>query len=261
MPFGGREFEAVVDQVIDYLPQAIGVASDGDSGLHDGGQLDAALLGHTAKHLYGALDEAVEANRTPIDGQLLGIRFGQQQQLVDQQAQLPAFVGDVAEHLLVLGGRPFAVERDLDRALHGCQRGAQLVGGIVDELAMPLQVVAQQVEKVVDRQRQFVQLVAGATNRQAFLEMAGAESRGGGDDPRQRARGPASQEKAQQGRDEQDHEACGHHQLRDLGQIVLQCGQRRADLHGIGRDPDLADPPRRDAIAGDGQKRGVAGAR
>ncbi len=160
----GREFQAVVDQVVDNLAQSVGVAVDRGAGGDVVEKGDASFFGGAAKHVDRAIGELIDVHGPFVDGEVLSVGFGQQQKLVDQHAQLAALVGDFAEHFLVFVDGPLGVERHFDRALYGGQRRPQLVGRIVDELAVAFQIVAQQVEEVVDRQRQLVEFVARAAN-------------------------------------------------------------------------------------------------
>jgi hypothetical protein len=134
---------------------------------------------------------------------------GQRQQLIGQVGQP---VGALGRRLQagVPVGRLRRAQAQLQPRLERCQRGAQLVGGIGDELRLALELPAQALGEVVQRLHQGAQFVLHLDHRQrpqvvrlALLDRAAqplqrAQRRADGE-PHQQQRAQAEHAQAQQG--------------------------------------------------------------
>jgi hypothetical protein len=69
-------------------------------------------------------------------------------------------------------GEVRVVEGDLEHGPSECERGAQFVGGVGDEAALGLERGFQPGEQVVDGVGEASQLVVGAAQRQAFVQVS-----------------------------------------------------------------------------------------
>ncbi len=138
---------------------------------------DACLVGSSRAKLHAARlrDAREHVDRLPhqlaqLDAFKLGrgqfrLRLREQQQLIHQRFQRTALFNDVDHEILILLGRPLAVECYLDGAANRRQRRAQLMRGVSQKVSLDVQIRGDPVEQRVDRFRQEIELVAGPANR------------------------------------------------------------------------------------------------
>ncbi len=88
-------------------------------------------------------------------------------------------------------------EGDLKEGAQARERGAQLVGGVGDEVTLSLEGGLQAGEQAVEGVAELGQLVRGLTEIEAPVQVSGGDDLGGGDDGAQRAQEPAGDEPAQ----------------------------------------------------------------
>lgn len=88
-------------------------------------------------------------------------------------------------------------EGDLQQGAQAGERGAQLVGGVGDEVALGVEGGLQAGEQVVGRVAELGQLVRGLAESKSPVEVSGGDDCGGGGDGAQRAQEPAGDEPAQ----------------------------------------------------------------
>ncbi len=112
-----------------------------------------------------SVGEAEEALQQPLD-------------VVELDLEPVGETGDVRRNWYRFG------HSHLERGPHPGKRRAKLVRGIGDELALKGERALEAVEQLVERVRQFFQLVVGAVEVEALMQV------GGGDFPRSRRHGP-----------------------------------------------------------------------
>ena len=169
---GRRELDRVVEQIVDHLPQPAGVADDRRTARECRPPARCRALRRRRETSRRCFDEAIELQRLVEPHIAAAVALGQQQQLIDERRQLLTLVGNDDQQRLVLFGRTRSgVERDVDRTANGGQRRTEFVRRIGDELALLRQVVGDAIEKVIDRERKLIEFVAGAANRQPFVEV------------------------------------------------------------------------------------------
>ena len=99
-----------------------------------------------------------------------------------------------------LGVRAGVAERDFEHGPRAGERRAQLVRGVGDELPLRAERRVQAAEEIVDRVRQFAQVVIRLPDRQPLVQVRGGDPLRGGGDPPQRAQRAAGREPAERHR-------------------------------------------------------------
>ena len=89
-------------------------------------------------------------------------------------------------------------ERDLDQRSLACQRRAQLVRGVGDELALRLERGVEPPEQVIEGVPEFLELVLRAVEGQALVQAGGGDPSGRAGDGPDRSQHPAGNEPAGQ---------------------------------------------------------------
>ena len=128
---GPAVFESVVDQVHQYLVEAVRVAVDfrGTQALII--HFDGALGVRRPCRGDGRVDNLLHLHGLPV--QAGALRAGECQQVFDQQLHAAGFLFDLVNDHVRIGSHPLAVE--LGVAANTGQRRAQLVGGVADKAA------------------------------------------------------------------------------------------------------------------------------
>jgi hypothetical protein len=83
----GAKLDGIIEQVADDLPQVMPIARHGDGGQFPDSQVDTVVVSYALKHLDNAAYDLVERNRLRVGLQSPGVRFGQEQELVDQRLE------------------------------------------------------------------------------------------------------------------------------------------------------------------------------
>ena len=86
-----------------------------------------------------------------LAGKPARVALGQEQQTIDEDGQGGALLHDVQEQQLILLRGPRPVEHHLDGAADRRQWRTQFVGGVSDEVPVPVDVRGDAVEHAVDR--------------------------------------------------------------------------------------------------------------
>jgi hypothetical protein len=96
-----------------------------------------------------------------------------------------------------LGGGAGVVESDLQHGALSGDGGAQLVGGVGDEVSLGLEGGFEACEQVIKGVAESPELVGRAVQAEAFVQVAGRDPAGGGGDRSQRAQDPAGHDPAE----------------------------------------------------------------
>ena len=186
---GGCELDGVVDEVRQELPQLARIAAQRQRFDADGLQRHPPLLGDRPEHFDGLANQFVQ--RHGLAPQVGTARFAlsQLQQLIDELAEMPAFVVELKQQLLIFLDRARLLERDFDRTLDGRQRGSQLVRSVRHELTILFEMIGDLIEKRVDLDGELIEFVTDAAHSEALVEVTRSQSLGGANDLLQRLDG------------------------------------------------------------------------
>ena len=216
---------AAVDVVVDGVAEEVG-----DEPLDE-----ARVAGRLRRLERGVEREAVvicgggggRADRGEVDGLLAveaALAAGEREQRFDQTFLL------LADGEELLAGVPVGVdagvgiaEGELEQGALEGERGAQLVGGVGDELSLRLEGGFEPAEQSVDGGAELLELVVGSFEVEPAVEVAGGDVAGGVGDGAQRAQSAAGDDPAEP---ERKHR---HHGERDRG-VEEQLVQRRIRL-------------------------------
>jgi hypothetical protein len=125
-----------------------------------------AQLAAPAGALDGVRDDPVEADVVggpPVGGSLAHGPTGELHDVADERGELVELLDDVpAQTLAILGLQARGVLEDLDVGAQGGDRGAQLVAGVGDQVALGLQRARECVERGVEAGGEPGELVASA---------------------------------------------------------------------------------------------------
>ena len=121
----------------------------------------------------GGGDNGVERKRRLVGGRAL-LSAGEDKEAIEQPVDVIELVAQpVAEVHHVRRGGPGLGQRDIEPDSHGGVRGAQLVRGVGDELALGLERPVQAAEQVVEGVGQLLELVVGAAEVEPFVQVGG----------------------------------------------------------------------------------------
>ena len=142
------------------------------------------------------------------------------------------------------GHRPGFGHRHVERGPHSGERCAQLVRGVGDELALERERALEPVEQLVEGVCELLELVVGAGEVQALVQVGGGDLPGGCRDRAQRPQEPPGHQPTDREREpghDRQGDRGGDQQLMPVGAVLRDAGRRV--LSGSRTAPACATTP------------------
>ena len=197
---------------------------------------DLLLLGDVFVELDDLAGELAEVRRLALELHHAGLGLGDVHEGVEHAEHALGFFDAIGQGLAGGGGLGAGLQGDLGHAAQAGQRGAQVVGDVVERLAHGADEGLVLVEQGVEQAHQFVEFVVGLADGHAGIELAGADDgAGGGDDLAHGLHGAVGEEGAGQ-EAEDDGQAADEEEAAADG---IQDG-----FAAVGRPADLQAPSR-----------------
>ena len=144
---------------------------------------DLLLLGDILIELDHFAGELAEVRRLALELHHAGLGLGDVHQGVEHAEHALGFLEAIGQRLAGGGRLGAGLQGDLGHAAQAGQRRAQVVGDVVERLAHGADQGLVLIEQRVEQAHQLVELVVGLADRDAGIELAGADDgAGGGDD-------------------------------------------------------------------------------
>ena len=131
---GGRELEAVRDEVVEHLREARAIALESRHALDRRDQLDPARVGDRRRGLDALLDDLAQVDLTPLDPELAGFDLRKEEQVGDELEEPFRVAVDDLEVPPLVPGLIAVVEQESARDILRARWGSRVVGLMVEEL-------------------------------------------------------------------------------------------------------------------------------